>query len=109
MSYLPIVELTRGSLAESLHHGAVAIADPLGQLVAAYGDPHAVTFLRSSAKPFQAIPLVESGAAEAFRLTPRELALACASHRGLEMHVEAVAAMQMKIGVSEEDLLCGTH
>ncbi|MGH2523343.1 MAG: asparaginase, partial [Anaerolineales bacterium] len=61
------------------------------------------------AKPFQAIPLVESGAAEAFRLTPRELALACASHRGLEMHVEAVAAMQMKIGVSEEDLLCGTH
>jgi L-asparaginase II len=109
MSYLPVLELTRGGIVESIHHGAVAVADAQGQLVAAYGDPHLVTFLRSSAKPFQAIPLVESGAAEAFGLTPREIALACASHKGLDMHLETVTGMQQKIGVSESDLLCGVH
>jgi L-asparaginase II len=109
MSYLPVLELTRGNIVESLHYGAFAVADAAGRLVASYGDPHTVTFLRSSAKPFQAISLVESGAAEAFGLTPREIALACASHKAMEMHVEAVLAMQSKIGVRESDLLCGAH
>jgi L-asparaginase II len=109
MPYLPVLELTRGNIVESLHHGAIAVADVTGRLVASYGDPRTVTFLRSSAKPFQAISLVESGAADAFGLTLREIALACASHKGLDMHAEAAAAMQQKIGVSESDLLCGTH
>jgi L-asparaginase II len=109
MTYLPIFELTRGGIVESLHHGAVAVADAEGRRLAWYGDPEAVTFLRSSAKPFQALPLVESGAAEAFGFTAREIALACASHAGLDMHLEAVIAMQRKAGVTEGDLLCGQH
>jgi L-asparaginase II len=109
MPYLPVLELTRGGIVESLHHGAIAVADAQGRLVASYGDPRAVTFLRSSAKPFQALPLVEAGGAERFGLTPREIALTCASHLGLDLHVDALRAMQAKIGVSESDLLCGMH
>jgi L-asparaginase II len=109
MSYLPVVELTRGGIVESLHHGALAIADAEGRLIAAYGEPGIVTFLRSSAKPFQALPLVETGAAQAFDLPARELALVCASHRGLDMHAEVAARIQERIGATEADLLCGTH
>jgi L-asparaginase II len=109
MLYAPLVELTRGGIVESVHFGALAIADTRGRLIASYGDPYVVTFLRSSAKPFQALPLVETGAAQAFNLTPRELALVCASHRGLDMHAETAAALQARIGASEADLLCGTH
>lgn len=109
MPYLPLLELTRGGIVESIHHGALAVADAQGRLVASFGDPRAVTFLRSSAKPFQALPLVEIGAAEAFGLTPREIALACASHKGLDMHAEALSTMQQKIGVTEGELLCGVH
>ena len=107
--YLPAVELTRGGIVESLHYGAVAVADPQGRLVASYGDPQAVTFLRSSAKPFQALPLIESGAAERFGFTPPEIALACASHTGQDMHADAIAAIHAKVGVTEDDLLCGQH
>ncbi|MBL8057599.1 MAG: asparaginase [Anaerolineales bacterium] len=107
--YAPLIEYTRGGLVESVHAGALAVADAAGRLVAAWGDPQAVVFLRSSAKPFQAVPLVESGAADAAGLTPRELALTCASHRGLDMHVAVVSAMQAKIGAGEADLQCGTH
>ncbi len=109
MPFQPIYELTRGGIVESIHHGAIAVADAQGRLTASYGDPHLVTFLRSSAKPFQALPLVESGAAEKFGLTQREVAITCASHKGLDMHAETVMAMQAKIGASESDLLCGAH
>ncbi len=109
MAYLPILELTRGGIVESLHHGALAIADSQGRLIASYGDPGVVTFLRSSAKPFQAVPLIESGAAAAFGLSPREIALACASHTGTEAHAEVAASIQAKIGASEADLLCGVQ
>lgn len=107
--YLPLIEYTRGGLVESVHSGALAVADVQGRLLAAWGDPQAVVFLRSSAKPFQALPLVETGAADAAGLTPPELALACASHRGLDMHVSVVSAMQAKIGAGESDLQCGVH
>lgn len=109
MSSQPIYELTRGGIVESVHHGAMAVADAQGRLVASYGDPRLVTFLRSSAKPFQALPLVESGAAEKYGLTQREIAITCASHKGLDMHAETVMAIQAKIGASESDLLCGAH
>ena len=109
MSYLPVLEVTRGGIVESLHHGALAVADAQGRLLAVYGDPQALTFLRSSAKPFQALPLIESGAAERFGFAPPEIALACASHLGLDLHVETVIGMQDKCGVGEGDLLCGTH
>lgn len=109
MSFQPLLELTRGGLIETRHSGAIAVADSHGRLIAHYGDPNIVVFLRSSAKPLQALPLVESGAARAFGLTLREIALACASHAGLEMHVETARAMQAKIGLSEAALECGTH
>lgn len=109
MTYRPLVEYTRGGIVESIHFGALAIADVHGRLIASYGDPATQTFLRSSAKPFQALPMVETGAADAFDLTPREIALVCASHKGMDMHAEAAASIQAKIGASEADLLCGTH
>lgn len=73
------------------------------------GAPETVTFLRSSAKPFQAIPLLVSGAAERFGFTDREVALACASHNGEPIHTELAASMLQKIGLSPEALKCGVH
>jgi len=107
--YEPVVEVTRGGVVESVHHGAAAVADRTGRLLAWVGDPQAITFLRSSAKPFQAIPLVEGGALDAFGLTPRQLALICASHSGTDAHKAMAESIQAKVGVTESHLLCGTH
>ncbi len=106
---IPLVEVTRGRIVESLHVGAIAVVDSRGRLIAAAGDPGHVTFLRSSAKPFQALPLIESGAARAFGLEPQELAVACASHTGSPAHQAMVRSLQRKAGVSPQDMLCGTH
>ncbi len=105
----PLVELTRGRIVESIHHGAVAVVDSRGQLLASYGDPDSVTFMRSSAKPFQALPFIERNGDQAFGLTPREVALICASHSGTDEHVTTVRGIQSKTGVSEADLMCGVH
>jgi len=107
--YLPLVELTRGEIVESIHFGALAVVDRNGRLIAWYGDPELVTFLRSTAKPFQALPFIESGAIQAFHLEPAEIALICASHSGTDAHVVAVSALQAKVGILETDLKCGTH
>lgn len=107
--YVPMVELTRGRVVESLHFGAIAVVDASGKRLAAAGDPGLVTFLRSSAKPFQAMPTVESGAAEDLALSDREVAIMCASHLGRDAQVEAVTALLQKAGARETDLLCGTH
>ena len=106
---LPLFELTRGRIVESIHYGSIVVVDAGGALLASYGDPHEVAFLRSSAKPFQALPFVERAGVEHFKLEPRELALACASHEGSEEHVQVAAGMQKKIGVKESDLQCGVH
>ncbi len=107
--YSPLYEFTRGSVVESIHYGSVAVVDPDGRLHAWYGDPAAVTYLRSSAKPFQALPFIERGGPLAFHLTPREVALICASHAGTDEHVAVVRGIQAKTGVQESDLLCGIH
>jgi L-asparaginase II len=109
MQYYPLFELTRGPLVESIHFGAVTVVDNSGRLVAWYGDPEAVTLLRSSAKPFQALPFIERGGQAAFGLTPREVALICASHSGTDEHLAVVRNIQAKTGVQETDLLCGIH
>src|SRR5688500_18842372 len=106
---LPLLELTRGRLVESLHYGSIAVVDSSGKSIASYGDPHMVAFLRSSAKPFQALPFVEHGGVERYGYTERELALSCASHDGAHIHLETVAEMQKKIGIEEKDLQCGGH
>ena len=103
------VERRRGTIVESTHeiHAAVVSAD--GRLLAHAGDPDLVTFWRSAAKPFQALPLVLDGAADAFALEPAELALTCASHSSEPEQVERVRGMLAKIGCTEADLLCGPH
>ena len=102
-----IAETTRGGITESVHHGIVVAVDARGDVVASDGDPEQVIFFRSSAKPFQAIPVIESGAADAFGLTPAELALCCASHEASPAHQRQVAVMLAKFGMSPADLQCG--
>jgi L-asparaginase II len=105
----PLVALRRGALVESVHRGRVAVCDPQGNVVEAIGDPEGYVYARSSAKPFQALPLVLSGAADALGLTGDELAVACASHSGEEQHLKAVRSILEKAGLSEEDLQNGAH
>jgi L-asparaginase II len=107
--YLPIFEATRGNIVESIHFGAAAVVDVSGSLLAWYGNPKTVTFLRSSAKPFQALPFIEGGGDQFFHLTSKEIALMCASHDGTDEQVEVLKGIQSKAGVQESDLLCGTH
>ena len=107
--YQPVFELTRGNIVESTHFGAVAVVDSNGRMLAWYGDPKLVTFMRSSAKPFQALPFIEHGGDQTFHLTSKEIAIICASHEGTDEHVEVIKGIQTKVGVSESDLLCGTH
>ncbi|HEX8190188.1 MAG TPA: asparaginase [Pyrinomonadaceae bacterium] len=105
----PLVLVTRGSFVESVHRGHVVAVDGRGRTVAVLGSAGAVTFIRSAAKPFQAMPLVASGAAERFGLDDRELAVACGSHDATPAHTEAVVSMLGKAGLSASDLNCGPH
>ncbi len=104
---VPLTEIWRGPLAESLHVGHAVICDATGQIVQAWGDPEARVLPRSSAKMLQALPLVESGAADAQALRSEHLALACASHNGAEIHTSRVAAWLADLGLGEPDLRCG--
>lgn len=104
-----LVEVTRGNLVESRHQGDIAIVDHTGRILWQIGDPERVTYARSSAKPLQALPLVESGAADYFQMTDEELALCCASHSGEDVHVSRVRAFLQRIGIEESCLQCGAH
>ena len=87
----------------------VAICDAQGNVALLAGRYRASAYPRSSLKPIQALPLVESGAADAFGLGDEEIALACASHSGEPMHTDRVAAWLSALGLSERDLACGPH
>ena len=104
---VPMAELWRGGLCESLHSGHAVVVDAGGQVVAAWGNPEAVIYPRSSCKMIQALPLLESGAADAAGLGARQLALSCASHNGAAIHSEAVSAWLADLGLGEADLRCG--
>ncbi len=104
-----LVEATRGPLVESRHRGAFAVVDPDGKVVLSGGDILRPVYPRSAIKALQAIPLVESGAADAFGLGDAEIALACASHQGEARHVETVLAWLDRIGCTPADLECGSH
>ncbi len=108
-NFIPLTEYTRGPIVESMQIGAAAVVDNHNNLVASLGDPHTVAFLRSSSKPFQALPLIESGGPQAFDLTDQEIALMCASHTGTDKHIGVLKALQPRIGIGPEDLLCGVH
>jgi len=107
--YLPIFGYVRGETVESIHYGSVAVVDVHGEMIAWYGDPETITFLRSTAKPFQALPFLEAGGSAAYRLTDAEIAIMCASHSGTNEHVALLETMQAKIGVKESELMCGVH
>ena len=103
------VESIRGELVESVHRVSVAVVTEAGRLVASAGEPDRVTFWRSAAKPFQAVPLVADGAADRFRFDSRELALACASHSSEPAHIQVAESMLRKAGLGEQALACGPH
>ena len=104
-----LVEVLRGETLESSHRGALAVLDADGAILASLGDIDRPIFPRSAVKLLQALPLVESGAAEQLGLTDDQLALACASHNGEAAHVSAATAMLDKAGLSVAELECGAH
>jgi L-asparaginase II len=106
---VPLTRVFRGGMVESVHRGSIAVVDAHGKLLALAGDPATRTCLRSAAKPFQAIPLLEYGGADEYELTPEEIALTCASHGGEPLHVSTAAALLRKGEFDEEDLLCAAH
>src|SRR5262249_12028716 len=102
-----LVEVLRGDYVESRHRGAAAVVAAAGGVVIAWGDVDGRVFAGSAIKPLQALPLVETGAAERYGLGPTELALACASHHGETAHAMAVGAWLERIELSAADLECG--
>jgi len=104
-----LVEVTRGEMVESRHRGAVALAHSNGQTISGIGDVTRLIYPRSALKPLQALHLIESGAAAAYQLGEREIALACASHNGEEPHVAAVVQWLKRLGLDESALECGAH
>jgi L-asparaginase II len=104
-----LVEVLRGGRIESRHRGAVAVCDAAGSDVFTLGEVAAPVFPRSAIKALQALPLIESGAADRFSLTSAEIALACASHSGAAIHAETALAMLRKCGREVVTLECGIH
>ncbi len=104
-----IVEVTRGNLVESRHRVHALVFDANGSLVHGWGDPDLSIYPRSSIKPLQALPFVESGAADAVSANADEIALACASHNGEAHHVTRVTKWLARIGMSHDYLECAAH
>lgn len=104
-----VAEVTRGTMVESRHRAAIAVVDATGRVVFQTGDVDQPVYPRSAIKPLQALPLLETGAADAFSLSESEIALACASHGGEPRHTQTVAAWLDRIGCSVDDLECGVH
>lgn len=105
-----LVEVVRGDLVEAIHRGVVAVVAADGRLLASVGYPHRkMAYWRSSAKPFQSMPLVYLGVAERFGLDSADLAICTSSHNGEPEHVARVASVLAKLGLSPERLACGTH
>src|SRR5437867_13072513 len=103
----PLANVYRGDHLESFHSGSIAIVDSLGRLLALAGDPAFVTCLRSAAKPFQALPLLEYGGDEEYDLTGEEIAITCASQCTAPVHVSTAGAPLRKCHSDGDALLCG--
>ncbi len=104
-----LIELWRGGRLECVHSGHAVVCDGSGQIVQAWGDPNFVMYPRSAFKMIQALPLIESGAADAMGLGPDQLALACASHIGASYHTNRVKSWLADLGLTDDDLRCGPH
>jgi L-asparaginase II len=106
---VPLTEIWRGPMAESVHLGHAVICDAGGSIVEAWGNPSEAILPRSSSKMIQALPLITSGAADAQGLTTEQLALACASHNGAAIHTGRVARWLSDLGLTDDDFRCGAH
>ncbi len=103
----PLAVITRNGYIESAHCGVICVVDASGKVLFHIGDVYTKIFFRSSAKPIQAIPFVQSGAAQALGLMPQEIAVVCASHIGEKMHWDTVQGILKKLGLNEQSLRCG--
>ncbi|MCX7745326.1 MAG: asparaginase [Clostridia bacterium] len=103
----PLAVVTRDGYIESIHYGFVCVINSFGKVLYNLGDYNTKIFFRSSAKPVQVIPLIQSGAAEALNFSPREIAIACASHSGQKIHRETVEEILKKLRLDEVNLHCG--
>jgi len=101
-----MVHVVRSGFVDLAHHGCLAVADTEGNIIYSVGDPERPAYMRSSAKPLQAIAMAESGALEKFDISETELAIMCASHAGQDIHVQTVRGILKKIGLSEDALQC---
>lgn len=104
-----LIEVVRGPLVESWHRGAIAVAAPSGALALRLGDVERPVYPRSAVKALQALPLIETGAADRYGFGPAEIALACGSHAGTERHTRLAAAMLDRAGLNPDALGCGAH
>ena len=104
-----LAEVIRGQMVESQHHAVVAVVDAHGGIVQAWGDVDLPIYGRSAIKPLLAIPLLETGAADHFKLGAAEIALATASHNAEPRHVDTVTSWLQRIGLGVDDLECGPH
>lgn len=109
MEITNLVEVTRGDLVESFHQGFFVVVDNEGKTIASGGDSGYVTYMRSCAKPMQALPAVEKGITEHYGLTSEEIAILTASHSGEDIHRDVVTSILNKIGLTSEYLQCGIH
>ncbi len=103
-----LIEVTRGPVIECIHRGDIAVADSSGNILAKAGDSDKVSYLRSAAKPLQALNVFTSGAYNHYQLTHREVAVICSSHYAEEFHLDTVNAILQKIGLTKEHILGGT-
>lgn len=108
-TFVPLIELSRADTPECLHFGAVAVVNRHGRLLARAGDPHWLSYTRSTLKALQALPFVAGGGPRHFGFSAQQVALLCASHNGEEVHVAQVQGMLDKAGLGYQALRCGCH
>ena len=104
-----LAEISRGKFLERVHFGHAVVCDDTGNIIKSWGSPDEMILQRSSCKMIQALPLITSGASEAFGLTARQLALACASHQGAAIHTDAVVKWLANLGLGDDDFRCGAQ
>ena len=109
MDWTPLIQTERGGLSECVHFGAVAVVDAHGRLLASAGNPQLLSFTRSTLKPLQALPFIEAGGAEHFKLESAQIALLCASHSGEDRHVAQVERLLSATRLGYKRLQCGCH
>ncbi len=109
MRHIPLVDVTRGKITETVHYGSFSIAFGGSGNLYSVGESSEPFFLRSSAKPFQTLAFLEHPGADRFNFTQEEIALMCASHSGTDTHVNTLIGLHQKLNLSEDLLQCGTH